>query len=764
MNIPVNEQPFAYEEDSEYALIIRGNTIRRTGDDGIEVVGSGGSNESATKFGVTGIANSYEGEEGVTRIFGITDRVLVAENKIRETGYEEANTKSMSLSGEPSNVGADGLGHDGINVRNVTGTQYYGIIGEPKLNAVAANIEGGELYAEPAGNANYYGYAVDIIKNDVRFTGDDGIEVSNSQSTLIAQNISGADGIRVANIGGAESTLYQTSAYSGNGFEAYSVAIVNNDVRRTADDGIEVIGGTTLNDDFPYELNAREYINDEDSFQYAGTGRILITENVVRDAGTAIESLFASETATGTEPTNAAITRYGSYDGLGGDGIHVNLASANIDDVYQQPFAFVQSIQQVSVGSYGEQSYDVQITKNDVRRTGDDGIEILGDTSANVIGPIAKFGASGIAGNSINRVLVEGNFIRDSGVTAEVESSVSSITSSIFDESEQSTSSSTSVVYGNAAEDARGADAIHVSGVGAVDQGLVEWVSETQRVGLESVSGSYSGYAVDIIDNNINRTADDGIEVANSDSTFISVNKIQNAGSLTTSSYSETRLEINDPIISSETTTESSVQAGELGDFKRGGADGISVSNVGGQNDGVIAVRSAGFEVSEGSYEEYAVVVSNNIIENSSDDGIEVSNSDRTRIELNNITNSGVSSFVEGELNQSDEVSSTNITLTESQGLADGFRSGADGISFNNVVTNGLEVIEDPDAVGEEVSLILAPKDSVEIVGNTIDNTADDAIQILASGNTLIGGEGELDANIITALNRCNSASERQPT
>jgi|GEM_PF-3143709 len=182
-----------YGSDDDYELVIRGNTVNVTSDDGIEVVYSG--------------------------------RTLIDTNTVTNAG----------AGGGVGYDGADGYGADGIHVRNVFGgsQQQIGTDGE-----------------------GFYNYAVNIIGNTVDVTSDDGIEVIDSGATVISGNnvthagygessyydggdFWGADGIHVRNVFGSDG--YSEGFDSGDGFQEYSVVIDGNTVNTTGDDGVQVI-------------------------------------------------------------------------------------------------------------------------------------------------------------------------------------------------------------------------------------------------------------------------------------------------------------------------------------------------------------------------------------------------------------------------------------------------------------------------------------------------------------------------------------------
>jgi len=476
----------------------------------------------------------------------------------------------------------------------------------------------------------------------------------------------------------------------------------------------------------------------------------LITENTIADAG--VSGLVSISDSYGYDSRGeyydnegGAKGNPGSYDSFGGDGISVRGVRA----------------------LYGE-GYDVEITLNDVQRTGDDGIEVVGNDD-NKRRPQPKFGANAVeeiffdygfgGAPTTSSVLVEENFIRDSGLT----SGISFNSSTNYNGSEEGTSyygyenEFSDTLIGNAGFDGYGADGIHVRGITS-NEGSDNYNTIRASVAGEN-GGVYAGYAVDVINNNVRRTADDGIEVANSDSTLIAENIVNDSGFLsgssTTSSFSSSSAE-NEFRTSSQTTSE---WRGENPDDRnRKGADGISVSNVGTENNNT---KREGF-ISEGGVDQYAVVVYDNFVNNSSDDGVEVSNSKRTRIEKNEIKRSGTTQHrVTETQNRGKERffaygfggGSINIEI-DGATVTDGF--GSDGISVNNVQADDVLVFVPGDEVeGEPTTEIsgsfeFQPVDAVEIVNNVVTISADDGIQVTDSGDTLIGGEGEEDGNTVT--------------
>lgn len=361
------------EPASNYALIIRGNDVRNTADDGIEVVGRDGQPDM--------VAISTAGIGYPPYYFGETDRVLIKNNTIRRSGVVN------NFGFYKENLGPDGYGHDGIHVRGINGQS--GPIW-PVMTLAGPGPVPGE------GGYGYYGYAVDVIDNDVRRTGDDGIEVINSSSTLILGNTVrragvgggiyygggdyfGADGIHVRNVGdrfGGPIWSPGLAGPAGIGFKPYSVVITENDVRKTADDGIEVVGNAG-----PRFMNAWGDGGDGGDgwpSPIRTTGRTLISQNDVHNAG---YGLFEGDGGDGDGLIDDGYG-YGAPDGYGADGIHVR----GVGRQYYGDGGDGDGCGAPTVGLFGDAlsfgDFDVEISDNYIWNSADDGVEVRGRSFA----------------------------------------------------------------------------------------------------------------------------------------------------------------------------------------------------------------------------------------------------------------------------------------------------------------------------------------------------------------------------------------------
>lgn len=225
--------------NGEYNIVVYDNDVTNSLDDGIEIAGNYYSIARSSIL-------ASEGDYGDDYYYyGRTGRVLVQDNTVLNSGYGD------SVNGY--GVGIDGNGGDGIHVRNI----YPGYYSEGTVGSI--------------GVGEFAGYAVDILHNSVTNSGDDGIEVIYSESTLIDDNTVknsgfassggepegemslfvegndyGADGIHVRDVGyyyGSDdrvSILADDAELPGYGYQPYSVVIRRNNVDNSQDNGIQV--------------------------------------------------------------------------------------------------------------------------------------------------------------------------------------------------------------------------------------------------------------------------------------------------------------------------------------------------------------------------------------------------------------------------------------------------------------------------------------------------------------------------------------------
>ena len=443
--------------------LVTGNTVRRSGDDGIE--------------------QSYG------------NAVIIAENTVRSSGFGvDEDIPEDDDRYEGREYAGDEYGADGIFVYQV-GRGYNDDRPVARLlpNTASAILEGG---------FGYYtnGWSVRVLNNDVRTSGDDGIEVLHSGATQVDGNTVVRTGL--ATYDESLSDIINTQPYYNgsndgdgihvahvyhNDYFGNAVEITNNNIRHTGDDGIDG----------------------------HWNGVTLVGWNTIRNAGFGQGEYY-----------------YGGDEGWGHDGIHIG-QTFGPEGNFTDPF--------------GEHA--VKIIGNTVNTTADDGIQV----------------------HMAGRTLVAGNNVSHAGYGDDF-------------------------YYGYG--DEHGADGIVVHHIHNNDDFYPTLAGRNEDSG-------YYGYAVDIIDNTVNTTADDGIEVFHADSTYIANNDVDNAGYGGGSPYPGSD------------------------DW---GADGIHVRMVHGGNYGPGLVTPEGFT-------EYAVVVDNNDVNTTGDEGIQTYETGRTRISDNEVRN-----------------------------------------------------------------------------------------------------------------------------
>jgi parallel beta-helix repeat protein len=321
---------------SDNSVEIKGNIIDHTGDDGVEVHQSGRTLIEDNNISNAGIGDGHSyggGDEGyghdgihVGGVFddysvneGDVNSVTIRNNVIDVTGDDGVEVhwsgRTSITDNEISNVGygesgpyeGDEDGADAINVMHVTS------------------------------NDNNLPFSVDIRRNTIDVTADDGIEVAHSSRTLIRNNdltnigsgggkdyeggdIYGADGIHVRNIkqtserpNRADVRIINNNIFDAadNGIESLDtrqVVVKRNTVDTTGDDGIRIINGGLFSD----LATAQSVVRiSSPHYEDLGISRAVIEQNTVSNAGTP----FPEE--------GDSLTTFRSIRRPGGDGIEV---------------------------------------------------------------------------------------------------------------------------------------------------------------------------------------------------------------------------------------------------------------------------------------------------------------------------------------------------------------------------------------------------------------------------------------------------------
>lgn len=642
--------------DDAYGVYVYGNYINNSGDDGVEVY------------------NSDYAQVNYNSIYYSTDNGV----KIDDSDYVDVIGNYVYSSGG-NGIYVDPSSFDEV----ASNTIYYS-----GLNGIL--VEGGLdhwVHSNYVYGSNYDGIRVvnfrnaNISFNEVDYTGDDGIEAVTGATVWIEGNdvtnagywannadYYGADGIHVRNVNGP---LYDGNSYSGEGNNAgngrasfapfgsesdYNVVIVDNNVGVLGDDEIETY---VYDEEYVYEDysvsgakdDGIEVVGNDWAYgdyyygSYYGTGRTLIGWNNVSNVG--VGSYYGSY--------------YGAADGYGADGIHVRGVHAN-EGYYGSPIlSALVALEGDGDPLWGPDGfgYSVEIIENTVNNTGDDGIEVLDS------------GKTLIAGNEVNNT---GLGFNDGGYPLDYE---------YLD----------GYYYGQ-----NDGDGIHVRNVFGND-------------------GVYEGYysydythSVEILNNDVSNTGDDGIEVEDSGRTLIGGNNVSNAG-WNSEGYA-------------------------YGDYY--GADGIHVRNV-----------YANEYYNEFDYfDNYDVQVIDNTVTHSDDDGIEVTYYGRRPAlkELKVVSEEEIPYYgylatvnvIGNDVDQSGDdgidVTNANFVFVDNNEVTN---SGGDGITVNR---DGSD-----DYYEEMYSKEIFPiydgyfPNNVVITDNVVDQSGDDGIEVQGYGQIEIG-------------------------
>lgn len=478
----------------------------------------------------------------------------------------------------------------------------------------------------------------EILENYISGTGEDGINVGRSYNGLIDNNTivkSGQDGIDLERSDDTEVSNNTIDGAVENGIEwtlSINPYIFNNDIFNVSQRGIYALDNTNLE----------------------------IRDNTVNRAD--MDGVYVRGASSSAFDVPAVNIVNNSITDVKGDGIQVS-------EVERSDYAPV--MDKVAMVSEEEGSdYTVRIVDNYVDETDGDGIEVF-DVNGNVyIADNEVFNAGfysgyyGYYGDSFGSdgIHVRNVYERSAFKTLDVVDDSSSYDPDYYVKIVRNT--------------------VGQTGEGEVYAELSRVLSESETEGTPSILGS----------------RDDGIEVLNSDRTIIRLNTISNAGAGIYGS-----------------------SAGSLGDGDETGADGIHVANV--------------YDYDyDGSY---SLEIGDNTINVTGDDGIAVEDSGRTLIIDNSIGNAGAGDYGNGEL-------SNNF------GGSDFY--GADGISVRNVRANDFAGY-----MAGRASVVFGGEDaadagwiySVEIINNDVTNTADDGIEVVGSGRTLIRSNDVVNAGFM---------------
>lgn len=752
-------------------LSASGNTVNNTGDDGIEVSNSTGVVVNYNAIGTLGGANNIGG-----------DGIQVNNSSYADImGNVVTQTVGNGIFVDPSDYVEIaynkilGVGGDGINLLDgVEGAIYSNDInGTGDSGVEAANNYGVDVYDNTVQNTDGDGIEVSnsayaaVTGNSIYYAGDDGVDIDGSYEAAVGGNYIWdpvANGVEVSNSNGAD--IYGNGVYyAADGVNvAYSdYAWVNgNYIYGSGDDGVDLaysgssdISGNSIyySGDNGVKVTDSNWVDVSGNYVYStgGNGVYIDPSSYINVNGNTI--YYTGDDGILVDGGYWASIYDNYIYSADGNGIRVlNNGYVNVDN---NSVSYV-DYDGIHVENFGYAS----VTDNSVYHTGDDGIETVNGDSVFIdyntvqnagygdsyyYGYADYYGADGIhvrnvgsgyygyygdfvvkvTNNNVDTTADDGIEVVGSGRTLIGWNHVSNAGAGFDGYNDY---------YGWDGADGYGNDGIHVRNTYAYGG----------YYGEGYYGGYYSGYDVEILGNNVHVTADDGIEVVNSGSTLIQGNEVDHAG-FVTNYYGY----YGDYGYYGYYGYYSQIEESFGGDYY--GADGIHVRNVHGESYGPGYYGYYGFQP-------YAVVINDNNVDTSADDGIEVVDSGRTLINWNTVNNSGVGNgyygyYGYGEAPDGWGGDGIHVRNTYADGYLydESYYGGYDVEVSDNEVTNsaddGIEVTYN-DYYGEyDISSLDWYPGSTSTVGvlrNTVDNSGDDGIDITNANFVLV------DSNAVT--------------
>jgi parallel beta-helix repeat protein len=726
------------------------NRIDNTGDSAVYAVNGGDflvdQNYIGQNVGSTIIGDGVKMENvtgGTIKRNRISNATQVVETD-HASGVYLDNSRNFTVGGATA---ADGniirnSDWDGIKVKSGSGnvSQFNDIDGSTRVGIYYESSNYGEILDNVIHDSNVYG--------GVGVLGGSYYTVHRNTVTEAPTSTAGAGIIATLVDGTIDIQENIISAINGFGIkvtDSNNVNVLFNNVKDTRDDGI------TLRDI---------------------TGRVYITDNVVgaEDGSTLVDgngiSLYRTNFAyilrNHVYNTNTVETDHAS-------GIYLKDSSSNV------------------VGDLGNGNY--------IRNADWDGIKVDGGSNNYVrYNDIANSTRVGVYGVATNDLLVQDNLIRNSGTTAgigfeygrnvkidhnDIGGSVQDgiyvnrakgtvrIVNNMVDEStddgiEVIDSDAFAYIANNTVTDSGfgpdadvyGGDGIHVRSVFPSFEYAP--IAEEGDVG----NGEYN---IVVYHNNVSNSADDGIEILGS--SFygpIMSGRFVEDDYIPAPYYEDGTGRVL--VLNNDVSYSGYGFGGNYGGQDGKGGDGIHVSGFYDYSGYGAGVVEGGEGEGEPVYSGYTIEIIGNDVQNSGDDGIEVTNASSVLIDDNDIINSGL---IDDEEEYEEEMYAKYYEGGEDSG---DYPWGADGIHVRNVWNNGYESPIETYALdyeGYEGDGSSFTPYSVVIRRNDVTNSLDDGIQVLFSGDTLIddntvensgsdvyprlfGGDG---INVVTGIN-----------
>ena len=578
-------------DGSDNARIID-NRINSTGDDGIDLDDSDNTRIIGNRIGLADGADNI-GDDGID--LDDSNGAVIRDNRIRNTDENGIDLDDSDNAKIIANVIND-TGDDGVDLDNSDNARI--IDNRIGLAGAVDNIGDDGIDLDNSDGA--------LIKgNKVKNTTENGIDIRSSDNTTMRDNVvrvTGGHGIYVNpsdNIRILDNTITDTGEDGVHVEEGYDVRVRRNTIRRTGDDGIDItrndyvrVTDNTVTDTDRRSISIERSRNDVENFS------VVAADNTVRRTGRTGIVVDRFTTARVVDNTVTDSNRAGIRVQRGDE---ARIRRNTVRDTRRD------GIRALNLDS-------VDIRRNLVRRAGWDGVHL------------ENFGSAWIAYNDIK-------WTGDDGVDATNGDFVS-----IYDNYIDLSGFLPAEIFGNeeVGDDANG---IYVSDVG---DGELPPLSLDEGFGF-----GYYGTSVEIHGNDVVNAEDDGIQVEESDSTYIGFNIVGHAGDdgidVDDVDYTKVSNNVVTLVGDKGITIDSGNYAGVFDNLiLLTGSDGIQVENVRYDHDTDITI------LGDDSYGYgWAVNVSGNEVAMTGNDGIEVRNSDATKVQKNKVFMAGMGENLE---------------------------------------------------------------------------------------------------------------------
>lgn len=696
---------------------ISGNDVRHTANDGIKV---------SSAFGTT-IRDNFvkrSGDDGID-VAGV-DRVTVLENTVRSAGangIEVTDAYTVDITDNKVKNTDD----NGIKVADAS---WIKIVENKVVNAGDDGIDVDDVKSRRG-----LGWNVQILDNTVSNADDDGIDVADSRNVLINGNTvtnSDRSGLELSDLGVlvvSENNIYASGQEGIDGDDIWSAALRDNTIAGADSDGIEL-------DDVKFVNINNNTISDvrSDGIDVDDSLTVSVVDNKIEDAG---DHGIEIDRAVFAYIGDNRVKRSGD-DGINLDKIRFatvasNRVSASAKDGIDADGIGELFVRNNIIKRSGDNGVEVtgggfvRINRNEIKKSGENGVDVYGTDFVRVNrNDISKSDDNGIYVGNAENVRVKYNTIDDSGVNGIFVNAVNGAANVKWNTLSDSDEDGILVEEVNVAR-IIGND-VALSGDDGID---VAYAGFTRMKDNFITTSDDDGIDVDyvsrvrIIDNAVKSSGDNGITVYQSNDTNIIGNRIADSGEDgITASNINNRLNITDNVarrsgddgIDAEYVFNANITDNEI---RRSRGNGIELANAHQTSitgNDITRSREDGINVRNvyGSPFDYAVFIADNTLTITGDDGIEVVGAGRTRIESNTITDVGVT-IDRGDFFGADAIHVRDVSNGHTFGLSQAF------VSFDG-----------PSRARPTFG------DAVEIVGNTIDTTGDDGIQVLFSGDTVI--------------------------